>query len=200
MTTDMPRRANVLKLAPAEESIRLAMVEVEKMPPHTLLTDAVVLLQQAQTKVADYVDGLEKQKEAERLHALAKRLIEAKGQSDELNWLIAEHLGEIPEHLVLERGWSHDWWRQPNDFGLWRAKDSEGRNVETWSPKNRTGSTDEALTLVPDGWFAEGALGSPAYISIKELISGHELADAQAATSPLAICAATLSALARSMT
>jgi hypothetical protein len=43
----------------AELAIRDAMIEVEKLPADTRLTDAVVLLEKAQSKVADYIDGVE---------------------------------------------------------------------------------------------------------------------------------------------
>jgi hypothetical protein len=64
-TNDMPketfsRRIQIDKLTPAERAIYDAMVAVEGLPPDVRLTDAVVLLQQARDKVADYVDGIER--------------------------------------------------------------------------------------------------------------------------------------------
>lgn len=51
-----PRRIQVDKMIPAELAIRAAMAAVEELPPDVRLTDAVVLLAQAQEKVADFVD------------------------------------------------------------------------------------------------------------------------------------------------
>lgn len=45
-------------MTPAETAITDAMAAVEAMPPDLRLTDAVVLLQQARDKVADFVDGV----------------------------------------------------------------------------------------------------------------------------------------------
>lgn len=50
------RRARMDLWVPAEKAIHDAMQEVEKMPPDTRLTNAVILLQQAQSSVADFVD------------------------------------------------------------------------------------------------------------------------------------------------
>lgn len=53
---DIPRRNRIDKLTPAELAIRNAMIAVEELPADVRLTEAVVLLGQAQSKVADYVD------------------------------------------------------------------------------------------------------------------------------------------------
>lgn len=53
----IPRRSYLPGNTPAEIAIRQAMLAVEEMPAHPLLTDAVNLLQQAREKVADFVDG-----------------------------------------------------------------------------------------------------------------------------------------------
>lgn len=52
----IPRRMDVERHTPCEHAIRFAMRAVEQSGAHPLLTDAVVLLQQAFDKVADYVD------------------------------------------------------------------------------------------------------------------------------------------------
>lgn len=83
-----------------------------------------------------------------RLRALEKRLAEARGAYDPaLEWAIEEALGSIPEHVVKEVGWDYVWWRRPNEWTLWRAKDSEGRSVESWSPPPVLRSTDAAVAL-----------------------------------------------------
>lgn len=53
---DLPRRCYVDLYTPAESAIREAVQRVEEAGAHPLLTDAVVLLGQAQDKVADFVD------------------------------------------------------------------------------------------------------------------------------------------------
>lgn len=54
---EIPRRVRIDRMTPAELAIRDAVIAVEKAGAHPLLTDAVVLLGQAQAKVADFVDG-----------------------------------------------------------------------------------------------------------------------------------------------
>ena len=59
----IPRRIRIDLMTPAELAIRNAVLEVENAGCHVLLTDAVVLLQQAREKVADFVDAnLEEEK------------------------------------------------------------------------------------------------------------------------------------------
>lgn len=50
------RRYRVDLCTPAELAIREAMLAVEKAGAHLLLTEAVLLLEQARNKVADYVE------------------------------------------------------------------------------------------------------------------------------------------------
>lgn len=54
---DVPRRADRYRMTRAELKILSAVQEVELVGADPLLTDAVVLLQQARDKVADYVDA-----------------------------------------------------------------------------------------------------------------------------------------------
>ena len=51
-----PRRNDITQQTPAERAIREAVLRVEEAGCHPLLTDAVVLLQQAKDKVADWVE------------------------------------------------------------------------------------------------------------------------------------------------
>lgn len=53
---DTMRRIRIDQNTNAELKIREALKAVEAVGAHPLLTDAVVLLQQARGKVADYVD------------------------------------------------------------------------------------------------------------------------------------------------
>lgn len=54
---DVPRRNDMPRWTPAERAIYDATQAVEAAGAHPLLTDAVILLDQAQRKVADFVDG-----------------------------------------------------------------------------------------------------------------------------------------------
>ena len=56
----VPRRARIDLNTPAELAIREAMLAVEALPPDMRLTAAVVLLEQARSKVADYVDAMQR--------------------------------------------------------------------------------------------------------------------------------------------
>lgn len=56
MTFKWPRRASVPHMTVGELAIRAAVRVVETVGCDVLLTDAVILLGQAQAKVADYID------------------------------------------------------------------------------------------------------------------------------------------------
>jgi hypothetical protein len=58
----IPRRIRIDQQTPAEAAIRAAVEAVEALPADVRLTDAVVLLQAARENVADYVDGVTKEK------------------------------------------------------------------------------------------------------------------------------------------
>lgn len=53
---NLPRRNRVDQMFPAELAIREAVLAVERLGADVKLTEAVILLQQAKDKVADYVD------------------------------------------------------------------------------------------------------------------------------------------------
>lgn len=54
---DVPRRCRVDLMHPAELAIRNAVLAVEEIGCDVRLTEAVILLQEARDKVADYVDA-----------------------------------------------------------------------------------------------------------------------------------------------
>ena|SRR5579864_2518013 len=54
---DIPRRVDILRITPAEQAIRAAVIAVENLPADTRLTEAVMLLMEAREYVADYVDN-----------------------------------------------------------------------------------------------------------------------------------------------
>jgi hypothetical protein len=56
MVDGLPRRNRIDCYTPAESAIRAALLAVEEMGAHTLLTEAVVLLDEAREKVADFVE------------------------------------------------------------------------------------------------------------------------------------------------
>jgi hypothetical protein len=60
-THELPRRIRLDLMKPSEKAIYEAMQEVEKVGAHTLLTEAVILLQKAKDKVSDYFDQYEQQ-------------------------------------------------------------------------------------------------------------------------------------------
>lgn len=56
---DYTRRIDLERMTPAERAIYHAMIAVEALPAAVRLTEATVLLQQARSKVADFVDGVQ---------------------------------------------------------------------------------------------------------------------------------------------
>lgn len=58
MSNDIPRRSRLDLMSPAERAIYDAVMAVEAMPADVRLTDAVILLQSARIRVADFVDGI----------------------------------------------------------------------------------------------------------------------------------------------
>jgi DNA segregation ATPase FtsK/SpoIIIE-like protein len=59
MTNDIPRRCRIDLMTAAELAIRNAIGEVEKVGADVRLTQAVTLLSAAQTRLADYIDGVD---------------------------------------------------------------------------------------------------------------------------------------------
>jgi hypothetical protein len=59
---NIPRRNRLDLLYSAEKHILDSVSEVEKLPADVRLTDAVILLQQAREKVADFIESEEGQK------------------------------------------------------------------------------------------------------------------------------------------
>ena len=55
----VPRRNRIDLQTPAEAAVRAAVAEVEALPPNIRLTKAVLLLDEARNKIADYVDSLD---------------------------------------------------------------------------------------------------------------------------------------------
>jgi len=55
--SNFPRRCYVDKLTPAELAVRAAIHKVESVGADPLLTDVVVLLNEAAAKLADFVDA-----------------------------------------------------------------------------------------------------------------------------------------------
>lgn len=66
-----------------------------------------------------------------------------------LEWMISEYLNLVPDHTIKPVGWDYDWYRANKEtYHLWKATDSEGRQVASWSPESFTRSVDAALWLV----------------------------------------------------
>lgn len=54
--SDLPRRCYVNKLTPEELKIREAILEVEKLGAHVMLTEVVTKLTDAKDRLADWID------------------------------------------------------------------------------------------------------------------------------------------------
>ena len=87
------------------------------------------------------------------LLSLAERCERAAIGTRELDWLIADALGEIPQHSIRTIGFDYAWYRKPDEFALWKAADSEGRSVDLWQPVERSTSLDAATSLFPADCF-----------------------------------------------
>jgi len=130
---------------------------------------------------------------------LIEMLKKATKGSPMLDWAIAEALGEVPPHSIRTVGCDYEWYRQPGEWSLSKALDSEGRSMTYWSPCPRTTSIDAALTLVPsahewrcgndgennNGW---AAVGNDVWDECNTEIAST------AATPALALCIAALRA------
>lgn len=56
MNNEIPRKIQIDKMIPEELAIRDALILVEELGAHPILTHAVVLLKSAQDKVAEWYD------------------------------------------------------------------------------------------------------------------------------------------------
>jgi hypothetical protein len=94
--------------------------------------------------------------DSERVEKLRERVRAADGKwNPHLDWLVAEAMGQVPEHRVMEVGWDYVWYRRPDEWCLWKATDSEGRQTDLWQPERVTSSIDAAVALVErvlPGW------------------------------------------------
>lgn len=66
-----------------------------------------------------------------------------------VNWMVAEFFDYVPDHRIEPIGTYHEWYRRDeNSYTLHIALDSEGREMESWSPNNVAGRIDDAMKLV----------------------------------------------------
>ncbi len=56
MVHGMPRRCRLECLTPIEKALQNITIQIEQEGAHPLLTDAVVLIEQARDKMADFVE------------------------------------------------------------------------------------------------------------------------------------------------
>lgn len=134
---------------------------------------------------------------AELIEALEK----AEGPSKQLDFDIAGVLGLVPNHTVREVGFDYDWYRSPDNYTLWKALDSEGRRVASWSAKPYTSSIDAALTLVPDGalWGVDNDTPGSYPYGATRYVAWCYGKDATSDVSPaIALCIAALKAMEQS--
>lgn len=90
-----------------------------------------------------------------KLRELLARVESANGGDRKLDWDIADVFELVPAHSVRDVGFNYDWFRRPSEWCLWKANDSEGRNVSSWGPDRVTSSIDAAVALcerVLPGW------------------------------------------------
>jgi len=134
-----------------------------------------------------------------KLRELLARAESATGPEKGLEWEIADAFGLIPSHRLREIGFDYEWFRHPNEYCLWKANDSEGRNVSSWAPERVTSSIDAAIALCErvlpklpfislerysDGWYSK--------ISKHSTVAGFK--GVQGANAALALCAAIIRA------
>lgn len=98
MNNEIPRRNRIDLYTSAEKAIRAAILEVEEMGAHPILTEAVGLLGNAQNKVADFVE-LEPAREAEKTYKSDFSGMEktATQMADEFSGMI---LGKVARDLL----------------------------------------------------------------------------------------------------
>lgn len=144
------------------------------------------------------------------MNDLLSRIEHLSGADREVDWLIAEHLGQIPAHTVREVGWDHDWFRHPGEFILVRYPGADDRaGCETWKPAPVTGSLDAITTLIERklpgwAWYVQSigvdpypACSADLWIPAQRTqgLPVEAVRRAEAATAPLALCLAFLRAL-----
>lgn len=99
---DIPRRAQLNLLTPAEQAIYDAMAVVESMPADVRLTDAVVLLGAARHSVADFVDGIDTRRYVtESAAPVSEEIAKLKDY--------VQHKPECPRHLIVRLDLGPGW-------------------------------------------------------------------------------------------
>lgn len=90
----------------------------------------------------------------EELKALAETVQKLTGPDREVDWRIADALGEVPDHVIQgPMGTPYGWFRREDQWSLTRTKESDVyAGVESWSPKPRTADINAAMSLVPEGY------------------------------------------------
>jgi hypothetical protein len=136
---------------------------------------------------------------------LAARCEAAMGADKALNREIALAVG-WHRYSPTEIGKSNPGWIAPEDFiGEYVGKDGRRtpkldsmHGTSIWrEPRDYLASIDAAMTLVPEGCWAEGSLSSPASLEVHSLTVFAPLGRATAATPALALTAAALRARAQ---
>lgn len=105
---DVPRRSNFNQMSPAERAIFDAMQEVEEVGADERLTDAVIMLQHARDKVADYIDSLDPDEQNKHLGLYEKYIIQkANGEpvDDNAKYFVLRYdeNGSDPVHIAACR-------------------------------------------------------------------------------------------------
>lgn len=85
---------------------------------------------------------------SDRIEDLVERVRKASGPDRQLEWDVADFLGLIPEHRVMNVGWDHSWYRHPGETILHRCPGSDQfAGVESWAPPAITSSIDASVAL-----------------------------------------------------
>lgn len=113
-TDEIPRRIDTLRHTPGERAIREAVRVVEEMGADPRLTDAVVLLDAARTRVADYVDEVEGFRTTPQQHLTSPSppgVAEYEAMLVSARVPVAGKADEMPEQiqtaLMIARNWKH---------------------------------------------------------------------------------------------
>lgn len=113
---DIPRRAYVQKWTAPERAIKDAVRAVEAAGAHPLLTDAIILLQQAFEKIADYTDQATPDENPE--------------MSENNRSLLQRHLDKTIEERAEAQEAAETYWEAWQDAAVyWKGQLCDARQV-----------------------------------------------------------------------
>jgi hypothetical protein len=134
----LPRRCYTDLFCPAETAIKDAMWAVERMAGSPGLTDALNLLEQAKKRVADYVDGVEGERDKllgdARFYAKKMREDSADGKTVRVPLSVARVLEDCARALSrpVPEGWRPIKEFDQSDDGVWALLLEEDGYQRAW--------------------------------------------------------------------